>query len=142
MSVNKSDAYKILATAGLILLDAMIMHEVLARKYSSIRTLSAIRNSANIKRALKDEWEKILDINYEPVFSLATNILDSLPSTPEINTALSKITEVAEDLAGSRVLLKHDLFGRIYHQLLLGKLTKYYATYYTSIPAARLLASL
>ena len=142
MSVKRSDAYKILATAGLILLDAMIMHEVLARKYSSIRTLSAIRNSVNIKRALKDEWEKILNINYEPVFSLATNILDSLPSTPEINTALSKITEVAEDLAGSRVLLKHDLFGRIYHQLLLGKLTKYYATYYTSIPAARLLARL
>lgn len=52
------------------------------------------------------------------------------------------MSKVAEDLAGSRVLLKHDLFGRIYHQLLLGKLIKYYATYYTSIPAARLLARL
>jgi len=40
------------------------------------------------------------------------------------------------------VLLRHDLFGRIYHTLLLGKLVKYYATYYTSIPAARVLARL
>lgn len=142
MTTNQSDVYKILATAGLILLDAMIMHEILARKYSNVRTLSAIRSSFNVKRALEDEWRKVLRIDYEPVFSIAVNILETLPSTPGINDALARISEVAEDLAGSRVLLKHDLFGRVYHQLLLGKLAKYYATYYTSIPAARLLARL
>ncbi|MEM3054881.1 MAG: hypothetical protein QXM52_04165, partial [Candidatus Bathyarchaeia archaeon] len=46
------------------------------------------------------------------------------------------------DIASSKVLLRHDLFGRIYHRLLLGNLVKYHATYYTSIPAARLLARL
>lgn len=70
MATSRNDVCKILATSGLILLDAMVMHEVLARKYSDIRTLSAVRNSNNIKSVFKDEWRKILDKNYEPIFSI------------------------------------------------------------------------
>ena len=65
-----------------------------------------------------------------------------LPTHPQVDKALRELADIAYDLASSNILLKHDLFGRIYHTLLLGDLAKYFATYYTSIPAARLLARL
>ena len=137
-----SNIRKILSTAGLLLVDAMVFQEVLARFDDRIRTLAKIRSFPNLKRALEKEWEKILEINYQPIFRIALNIIKELPASPQLNRGLRALLQVAEDIASSRVLLKHDLFGRIYHDLLLGKLAKYYATFYTSIPAARLLARL
>lgn len=133
---------KVLATAGLILTDAMIFHEVLANLKAEIETLSQIRAQSNIKRAFENEWVKILKIDYEPVFEVALKILRHLPASPMLNRELRRLLGVAYDIASSHALLKHDLMGRVYHQLLLGKLVKYYATYYTSVPAARLLARL
>ncbi len=137
------DAIKVLATAALLLIDAMVFQEIIAKFYPNVRTLASMREAVNIKRALEREWSKIVaELDYEPIFSIALNILRELPATHVVNEGLKELVKVAEDIASSRVLLRHDLFGRIYHQLLLGKLTKYYATYYTSIPAARLLARL
>ena len=140
--MTDSDDLKVLATAGLILTDTLIFHEVLARNNPKIKTLSQIRVSGNIKRELEDEWAKILEINYAPVFELGLDILRSLPASPALDKHLRLLIDTAYDIAASNVLLRHDLMGRIYHQLLLGKLVKYYATLYTSIPAARLLARL
>ena len=138
---GRNDSLKILATSALLLLDAMVFQEVLARRLK-VDTLSAIRSKTNVKKSLEDNWRAILKVNYEPIFEIALKILENLPASPQVNEALKKLVEVAYDIVSSPVLLKHDLFGRVYHQLLLGKLTKYYATYYTSIPAARLLARL
>lgn len=136
------DDLKVLATAGLILTDAMIFHEVLANLKAEIETLSQVRAQSNIKKAFEDEWIKILGIDYEPVFELALKILRCLPASPLLDRELRRLLDVAYDIASSHALLKHDLMGRVYHQLLLGKLVKYYAAYYTSVPAARLLARL
>lgn len=142
MTQATRDDLKVLATAGLILVDAMIFHEVLARFRSEAPTLGSIRGDQNLKRQLEDAWTAILNIDYEPVFALAQDILQNLPGSPVLNRELGRLLNIAYDIANSHTLLKHDLMGRIYHQLLLGNLVKYYATYYTSIPAARLLARL
>jgi len=140
---QRRDAVKLASTAGLLLLDAMVMQEVLAARDRRIRTLAQIRAHSNVKRAFETEWNKIVSqIDYEPIFQMALKIARCLPATAAVNDSLRRLAELAEDIAGSKVLLKHDLFGRVYHQLLLGKLVKYFATYYTSIPAARLLARL
>lgn len=139
---EKEDNLKVLATAGLILTDTMIFHEVLAKTNPKIKTLAQIKPMSNVKRALEHEWEKILKINYIPVFRLALSILANLPASPVLDRQLRSLIDTAYDIAASYALLRHDLMGRIYHQLLLGKLVKYYATLYTSIPAARLLARL
>jgi len=137
------ESHKLASTAGLLLLDAMVFHEVLAKMDTRIPTISSILAERNLKRALEEAWSYILhEIDYEPIFDIALRILRNLPATPLVNNALKELLNLAYDIASSHVLLKHDLFGRIYHQLLLGKLVKYYATYYTSIPAARLLARL
>ncbi len=139
--MKKNDEIKLLKTAAILLTDAMVFQEVLARS-GLAPTLASIRRQRNVKRALENVWDKILKVNYQPIFQIARNILSGLPASPNINKALNELTEIAEDIASSHVLLKHDLFGRIYHMLLLGKLVKYYATLYTSIPVARLLARL
>lgn len=139
---NKSDEHKILATSAILLIDAMVFQEVLARKEPSIETLSSIRLKQNVKKRFEDVWIEILKKNYQPIFKIALDILKSLPASSNVNTGLKDLIDIAYDIASSPILLKHDLFGRIYHTLLLGKLIKYYATLYTSIPAARLLARL
>jgi hypothetical protein len=139
---NKKDEQKILATSAILLIDAMVFQEVLARKDPAIETLSSIRYKQNTKKSFEDVWTEILKKNYQPIFKIAQDILKSLPASSNVNAGLKDLIEIAYDIASSPILLKHDLFGRVYHTLLLGKLIKYYATLYTSIPAARLLARL
>ncbi|MCC5999148.1 MAG: SAM-dependent methyltransferase [Thermofilum sp.] len=142
MSIRE-DTHKIVATAGLLLIDAMVFHEVIASFHKDIPTLSMLLQSKNLKKELENAWQNIItNINYEPVLDIALRILRTLPASPALDRQLRALADLAYDIASSRVLLRHDLFGRIYHRLLLGKLVKYYATYYTSIPAARLLARL
>jgi len=139
---KRKDERKILATSAILLTDAMVFQEVLARKDSEIETLSSVRGKQNLKRSFEDAWTKILKKNYQPIFKIAQDILKALPASSNVNAGLKDLIDIAYDIASSPILLKHDLFGRIYHTLLLGKLIKYYATLYTSIPAARLLARL
>lgn len=140
---TREEIYKITSTAGLLLLDAMVFHEVIASFYKDVPTLSTIMSSQNVKRELENSWRYIIqNIDYEPVLEIALNILTNIPASSSLNEELRRLINLAYDIASSRVLLRHDLFGRIYHNLLLGNLAKYYATYYTSIPAARLLARL
>jgi hypothetical protein len=139
---RKENDLKVLATAGLILSDTLVFHEVLARSNSKIKTLAQIKPSTNVKKTLEEEWNSILKIDYIPVFKLALNILENLPASAALESQLHSLIAVAYDIAASPALLRHDLMGRLYHQLLLGKLVKYFATLYTSLPAARLLARL
>ncbi len=140
---EKEDAIKLVATAGLLITDAMVLQEAIAAFESKVPTLSSFDNAQNLKRELENSWKFIIDdINYEPILDLALRILRSIPASASVNSQLKILLGMAYDIASSKVLIRHDLFGRVYHTLLLGKLVKYYATYYTSIPAARLLSHL
>ncbi|MEM2147228.1 MAG: hypothetical protein QXJ94_01320 [Candidatus Bathyarchaeia archaeon] len=140
---SKEDVHKLVSTAGLLLVDAMVFHEIIAAYHKDIPTLSKLMSSANLKKELENSWRYIIqNINYEPVLEIALNVLTNLPASPVLDRELRSLADLAYDVASSKVLLRHDLFGRIYHRLLLGNLVKYHATYYTSIPAARLLARL
>ena len=140
---SKEDTQKLISTAGLLLVDAMVFHEIIAASHKEVPTLSTLMTSANFKKELENSWQYIIDnINYEPVLDITLNILRNIPASPVVDKQLRLLGNLAYDIASSKVLLKHDLFGRIYHRLLLGNLVKYHATYYTSIPAARLLARL
>jgi len=140
---SKEDTQKLISTAGLLLVDAMVFHEIIAASHKEVPTLSTLMTSANLKKELENSWQYIIDnINYEPVLDITLNILRNIPASSVVDKQLRLLGNLAYDIASSKVLLKHDLFGRIYHRLLLGNLVKYHATYYTSIPAARLLARL
>jgi len=140
---SKEDIHKLISTAGLLLIDGMVFHEVIAASHKKVPTLSSLMTSANLKKELENSWQYIIDnIDYEPVLDITLDIVRNIPASPVVDKQLRALANLAYDIASSKVLLKHDLFGRIYHRLLLGNLVKYHATYYTSIPAARLLARL
>jgi hypothetical protein len=112
---------------------------------AAIPPLSAAPTGARIpfKSWLVGVWKDILtNANHEPVFDLAANILEQIPSHPQIERVLQQLAVAAEGIVSSKALLKHDISGRIYHRLLLPEVAKGLATFYTSIPAAYLLARL
>lgn len=143
-SVQRSKLTKLdkdlLRIAVFILFDALVFHEALSGAQPIIKSLR--RASHPYQRFLENEWAEILRIDYEPVFQIAKEILTDFPSSPETEKILKEIMDVAIDAISSGILLKHDFMGRIYHKLLLRTTGEYYATYYTSIPAAWLLANL
>lgn len=140
---KKEDIHKLVSTAGLLLVDAMVFHEIIAASHKEVPTLSTLTSSANLKKELENSWQYIIqNIDYEPVLEITLNILMNLPASAVVDRELRSLANLAYDIASSKVLLRHDLFGRIYHRLLLGNLVKYHATYYTSLPAARLLGRL
>lgn len=140
--IKPKDKLKILATSAILVMDAMIFQEVLAKKNAAIIPLPYIRSCENVKKELEDSWNHIFKDTYEPIFEIAQNVLRTLPASHNTDEAIRDLIHISYNIASSPILLKHDLFGRIYHKLLLGKLIKYYATLYTSLPAARLLARL
>lgn len=126
--------------AAFILFDALLFHEVLSAAHSSIAPPT--RGTLPTATFLEGEWRRILTIDYKPVFSIAIDVLASIPASPTGEQILSKLIEVAHAVTASGVLTRHDFMGRVYHKLLLRTTGKYYATYYTSIQAATLLATL
>jgi len=57
-------------------------------------------------------------INYKPVLEIALNILMNMPASRSLDRELRELAKLSYDIASSKVLLRHDLFGRIYHNLL------------------------
>jgi len=142
MQKRTNESARIIKMAGLALVDAMVFQEVLASSDPDVETLSKIAANAPMQQGLIRSWTEILQKNYAPIFELGKAILVSLPSSPLVEDALGILIAEAQRIASSRALLRHDLMGRIYHRLLLADVAKYYATYYTSVPAAWLLARL
>ena len=133
------------STKALVWLNALLYHHLLS---SSLETGSLPAPYTGIKilpptseglTELKAQWEHILKINWWPIFNVA---LESMKQTPaqHVERALSFLLPVAERMAASGTIRKHDVAGRIFHRLL--ETRKFLATNYTTIPAAIILAAL
>lgn len=133
----------LLRIATFILFDAVLFHEALAGGNPSATGVISLRKATQpLQTFLDKEWGKILRIDYAPVFSLAREVLLTFPSSPNTEAILKEVTDAAIGVVSSGVLLRQDFMGRVYHRLLLHTTGHFYATYYTSIPAASLLANL
>lgn len=124
--------------------NAMVVQEsLLALGTISANPLSYSYNKTSIKNALINEWKGIVArSDHEPVFDVAIQILDTLPAHPTLDSILKQLAKAAEGMVSSKSILKHDVSGRIYHRLLLDKVAKGLATFYTSVPGSYLLAKL
>ena len=133
-----------------VLINALIFHEALHEADFLITSDSGQRRLAALsqfrdgplsyrKSELLEEWERILERNYWPIFATAKNILGLLPlqTTGEILNALWSTTE---QLVQGGVTKSHDLTGVIFQRLIADR--KFLATYYTRPAAAALLAGL
>ena len=90
--------------------------------------------------AFLEAWRAILAVDYRPVFETARVALLALPQTPDIAQAVFTLAGEVGKIAGLVHGLRHDLLGRIFHRVL--DTARYDGSFYTSTPAAVLLAAL
>ncbi|MDD9828563.1 MAG: hypothetical protein OXU92_09365, partial [Deltaproteobacteria bacterium] len=123
--------------AALMVLNALVFQSRLSFKDERVQNLGA-QQSAHKRRDIADHWRFICDeIDYVPIFRVAADVLDAFPDGDlgrNILVGLSEAAEAIRDIRG------HDLAGRVFHKLV--DFAKPRAAYYTSLPAAALLASL
>ena len=94
---------------------------------------------ANPQEATLDAWAVILGINYWPIFAIAKDVLEQLPSGVAARI-LRTLRRTAQRIDAAGVTNAHDLTGRIFQRLIADR--KYLATFYTLPASAALLARL
>ena len=135
---QEKDRAAALRIGCLVLFNALAFQDRLAAANEDVPTVSETlgRGIPGLRRA----WRDICDnIDYVPVFELAADILGVLGDGPEDvqGPVLGHLVKAMED---TRRLEGHDLSGRLFHTLLTD--AKFTGAYYTSVPAATLLARL
>lgn len=88
---------------------------------------------------LRDEWERILKVNYWPIFHTALGILRSMP-VATANDVLDWLWRTGQKLVTGGVTRSHDLTGIVFQKLIADR--QFLATYYTRPESAALLAAL
>ncbi len=134
------------STSALMWLNALLFQELLSEHLDATLLPPGFRDTgipkpdpAGHPGVLLAQWERILQINWWPIFHVAREALKSAP-TRQASLALEGLVEAATDIASKGVIRRHDIAGRIFHRLLGTR--KFLATNYTTIPAAILLAGL
>lgn len=133
-----------------VLVDALVFHVALAEAelqihdpqagLRSVMPPTAYRQDGAFRpSALVDEWQRILAVNYWPIFHTASRIVQCLP-TQTAAAILSLLWETAENLVAGGVTRSHDLTGVVFQRLIADR--KFLATYYTMPSGAALLAGL
>ena len=122
----------------LVLFNALAFQDRLAEVNEDVQTAPEAWGQGLL--GLRDAWQHICEnIDYVPVFELAVNILDVLSTgRPEVQEPV--IDPLLRAMNDTRHLEGHDLSGRLFHTLLTD--AKFTGAYYTSVPAATMLARL
>ena len=138
--LGMSEVLQTYRMAGAIVANAMIFHERLVGLHG-VKPLSQVCSTsvASPKRGILEAWTEILKINYWPIFAIARDIVEQLPSA-EATQLLTNLRSTAEDVEGTGANQAHDLTGRIFQRLIADR--KYLATFYTLPSSAALLARL
>lgn len=129
--------------AATILANAFIFHESLARgpgELSKVQSVEELRGSGSLtKSSILNEWRKILDVNYWPIFDIARRILELIP-TSETKLLIERLTATADKLVENRLMRSHDLTGAVFQKLIADR--KFLAAFYTTPASAALLVGL
>jgi NAD(P)-dependent dehydrogenase (short-subunit alcohol dehydrogenase family) len=134
-----------------VIADALVFHAALAEAEMlvhdrqdgaerPVREPRAFRQHGAFRPTLIiDEWERILEVNYWPIFHTASSMLRIMPTLFAANI-LNLLWATAEQLIVGGVTRSHDLTGVVFQRLIADR--KFLATYYTMPSCAALLAGL
>ena len=142
--LHQEDSEQTRRMAMTIVANALIFHETLAGgpgELGEIRPLDAVRNGSGRLSKAKTiaEWERILRINYWPIFDVAKRIVSELP-VERASQILEMLAEMGAKLLANRVARSHDITGAVFQKLIYDR--KFLAAFYTTPPSATLLANL
>ena len=147
-----SDGYFVAAKRGmLVVATAMLFHHRLQNHLPLERPTSydgpwppanpsVCAEQESPMSAYHEAWRGILAVDYRPVFETGRAALTALSVDPDMGQAVSSLARTVGRVSERVVGLRHDLLGRIFHQVL--DTARYDGSYYTSTAAAVLLASL
>ena len=138
--LKQEDGEQTSRMAMAIIANALMFHTAIADTHD-IATLSELRTTRRTmsKDKVLNEWADILEINYWPIFRIASDLLEVVPAR-KAGKILDALAAVAEELAGIGVTTTHDLAGQMFGRLIADR--KFLATFYTLPSSAMLLAEL
>ena len=141
-SLHQEDGDQTSRMAMAIVANALVFHTAIVQAHE-IATIDQLRipgrNDISKSRLLAC-WQHILDdINYYPIFRIASDLLLPIPDGAA-NAVLNRLAQAASDLAGLGATTLHDLSGRMFQTLIADR--KFLATFYTLPTSAALLAEL
>ena len=122
-----------------IIANALTFQTMLAGAFH-VQTIDDLRRSGVIpKSAVLREWERILQINYWPIFHIASEVLSPIPDGIAARL-LEKLSDVSSELEAHGVTQSHDIYGRMFQRMISDR--KFLATFYTLPASATLLSEL
>jgi len=142
--LHQEDGPQTRRMAMTILANAFMFHENLAGgegELADVRSLAQLKsaNDGLRKMAVGDEWQKILKVNYWPIFDIARRILAMLPPANS-QMIIEGLAATAERLIQNQLMRSHDLTGAVFQRLIADR--KFLAAYYTTPASAALLIGL
>ena len=138
-ALHQEDGTQTSRMAMAIMANALTFQTMLAGVHG-IRTLDELRRSGALPKApVLREWERILEINYWPIFHVAREVLLPIPDGPAARV-LDTLAGVSSELEAHGVTQSHDIYGRTFQRLISDR--KFLATFYTLPASATLLAEL
>ena len=139
--LHQKDGKQTSRMAMAILANALTFHTAISGSHG-IETIDQLRgaNGRVSKGRLLEVWRHVLeDINYWPIFRIASDIL--LPiRNGTAQRILDRLASVASELDTIGATSQHDLSGRMFQRLIADR--KFLATFYTLPSSAVLLAEL
>ncbi|MDE2637920.1 MAG: hypothetical protein OXI30_16270 [Chloroflexota bacterium] len=142
--LHQQDSTQTRRMAMVILVNAFIFHEYLAGGHgqlADVRTLSELKYSLAGLRipAILEDWNRILRVDYFPIFDIAFRILRAIP-TVQSHELVGRLARTATELAEIGVVRSHDLTGTVFQKLISDR--KFLAAFYTTPASAALLVGL
>ncbi len=139
--LGMSDVRQTRRMACAIIANALVFHEQISGMHAEVRPLRLVCGDSieDPRERTLEAWDVILSINYWPIFAIAKDALEQLPSG-EAARILRTLRQTAQRVDAAGVTNAHDLTGRIFQRLIADR--KYLATFYTLPASAALLARL
>ena len=109
-----------------------------AGERSFARTTTRVKRQST-KSSVLAEWQKILAINYWPIFDIACRILEIIP-TADSKALIDALAGTSDRLLENRLMRSHDLTGAVFQRLIADR--KFLAAFYTTPASAALLVGL
>ncbi len=120
-----------------IIVNAFVFHHAIEERVGIPGVSSGTGQTGFLKSRVLRAWRSVLKVNYWPIFSIAMNILETLPAR-HANPLLDSASLVAEELTTVGATTFHDLAARMFQVLIADR--KYLATFFTLPESAHLLA--
>jgi len=135
------DPEVVFGQAALSILLSATFYEHVRNIHPQLEPLSSYLKKHGAIEGLKKALEDLLAIDYRAAVETTLSILDALP--PGAAHRVKDLAELGIKIAQNPSLLRRDFAGRVYHEITGDiALRKGFATFYTEVPAAYLLASL